>query len=140
MLAEIAHFAGGQGVGGSNPLAPTINSNIINMLKMLGSGPSMAAHAPKAAELRIAAQKSPPKSPPDVPRAFSRAPSRKPHFPRSRRFSSASTASRMKAAFPSGPPKMSAMRRLVPAGNLVEMNSPSLIWLVILMTIGMGSR
>ena len=72
MLAEIAHFAGGQGVGGSNPLAPTINPNQFNLLGILGSGPRMSSRAPKAAESRVAAQKPPPKSPPDVRAVFSR--------------------------------------------------------------------
>ncbi len=71
MLVDIEHSAGGQGVGGSNPLAPTIFLNTINRLAFQPEQGGMLVRAPNTAESRIAAQKSPSKSPPDVRGSFS---------------------------------------------------------------------
>ncbi len=67
----MGHFAGGQGVGGSNPLAPTILPNIA---KHLGRSRLFALRvlvANSAAILRLTVQEPPQKSPYGVPRAFS---------------------------------------------------------------------
>lgn len=69
----MGHCSGGQGVGGSNPLAPTILPNIA---KHLGRSRLFARRklvARSAGESRLTVQEPPQKSPHGVPRAFSRA-------------------------------------------------------------------
>lgn len=68
---KMALSSGGQGVGGSNPLAPTINPHYINNLQCSRFGRERSNVARKAAYPHRLVQEYPRKSPRDVRGAFS---------------------------------------------------------------------